>query len=43
MAKICYATETDPRERFERLAKWCQKNKLRGEAEFFEKSANALK
>lgn len=43
MAKICYATETEPRERFERLEKWCQENKLRGEAEFFEKSANALK
>lgn len=43
MAKICYATETEPVERFEKLAKWCQENKLRGEAALFAKSVEALK
>ena len=43
MAKICWATNTSPRERYERLARFCAANGLERERRFFEASAEALK
>ncbi|MEX2186297.1 MAG: archaemetzincin [Pirellulales bacterium] len=43
MAKICWACEIDPATRYEKLAAFCRERGLREEAEFFSKSAMALK
>ncbi len=43
MAKICWATQTSPRERYERLARFCAANGLDAERRFFEASLRALK
>lgn len=40
--KVCWATRTQPRGRFERLAKWCAKQGLTPQAEFYRKSAAAV-
>jgi archaemetzincin len=41
-AKICWATEDDPQQRFNRLAKYCQDRKLADEQKRFERLAAAL-
>lgn len=43
MAKICWATNTSPRERYARLARFCEANGLDHERRFFQTSADALK
>ncbi len=43
MAKVCWATQTDPRARFEKLAEFCQAQGLMSEQKFFEDSIKALK
>jgi archaemetzincin len=43
MAKICFATETEPAARLEKLAAFCRERRLREDSEFFAKSAEALK
>lgn len=43
MAKICWATNASPRERYARLARFCGANGLDAERRFFEASAEALK
>jgi archaemetzincin len=43
MAKICWATGASPRERYERLARFCAANGLDRERRFFEAAADALK
>lgn len=43
MAKICWATNTSPRERYARLARFCAANGLEQERRFFEAAAEALK
>jgi archaemetzincin len=42
MAKICWATNTDPRQRYARLAEFCAANGLETERRFFEDSIRAL-
>ena len=42
MAKICWATRTDPVERYRKLAKRCREWGFAEEAAFFEKSIKAL-
>ncbi|MBC7932800.1 MAG: hypothetical protein H7Z38_19745 [Rubrivivax sp.] len=42
MAKICWATGTDPRERYARLAAFCTERGLIAERRFFEDSLRAL-
>jgi archaemetzincin len=42
MAKICWTCEIDPATRYEKLAAYCRKRGLRGEAEFYAKSAGVL-
>jgi archaemetzincin len=42
MAKICWATNTSPRERYERLARFCADNGLEDERRFFEAEAAAV-
>lgn len=43
MAKVCWATRTDPRARYERLAEFCGMQGLKKEKKFFEDSVRALK
>lgn len=43
IAKVLWATGADPVIRYEQLAKFCNKNGLKAEAEFYEKSAKILK
>jgi len=42
VAKICWATGTDPAQRYSKLAEFCKKNRLEKEARFYEKSLEAL-
>jgi archaemetzincin len=42
MAKLCWATGADPLERYGKLAAFCDRNGLKGEAEFYELSARTL-
>lgn len=42
MAKICWGTEADPVERYQRLAEFCEKNGLTPEQTFYEKLIQAL-
>jgi archaemetzincin len=42
LAKLCYATGADPRQRFRKLITFCKDNGLGREQEFFEKSLAAL-
>lgn len=41
MAKVCWATAQDPRERYERLAAFCAAQGLKNEQRFFEAAARA--
>ncbi len=43
MAKICWLTDTKPKERYERLAAFCRKNGMAKEAEEFDRKAAAVK
>ena len=43
LAKVCWATEAGPAERFGKLAAFCRRHGLEEEAAFYEKSMNALK
>lgn len=43
MAKICWACEADPTTRYDKLAAFCRERGLRDEAEFFARSAAALR
>lgn len=43
VAKICWATGCDPVKRFEDLAEFCKEQKLETEAEFYERSMEAVK
>jgi archaemetzincin len=43
MAKVCWAVQCDPIQRYERLADYCRKAGLTEEAKFYESSAAALK
>ena len=43
MAKICWLTDTKPKERYERLAAFCRKNGMAKEAEKFDRKAAAVK
>ena len=43
LAKVCWATRTDPIARFEALSKFCGKNDLKPEARFYDKSIKALR
>jgi archaemetzincin len=42
LAKICWATATDPVQRYRKLLTYCRKHGLKAEASFFEKSISAL-
>ena len=42
LAKVCWATGTDPRQRYDRLARFCRKQGLVKEARFYMKSARVL-
>jgi archaemetzincin len=42
IAKICWATGAEPVERFKQLAKFCRREGLTDQAEFFERSAKRL-
>jgi archaemetzincin len=42
MAKICWATDYNPRVRYERLAAFCREHGLTQEREFFERAAKTL-
>jgi archaemetzincin len=42
LAKLCWATRTDPKERFQRLADFCARNALAKEAAFYQSSLRAL-
>ena len=41
-AKIWWATQSDPRDYYRRLAEFCKRNKLAEEAKFYNNSAAAL-
>lgn len=43
LAKLCWATKTDPEKRFEKLIAFCKANGLKPEQEFYEKSLAALR
>ncbi len=43
LAKLCWATKADPKERFEKLIHFCKRNGLDGERQFYEKSLAALR
>jgi hypothetical protein len=43
MAKVCWATRTDPTARYRTLAAFCRKNGLKSEAAFYERSIQALR
>jgi archaemetzincin len=43
MAKVCWASGTDPVARFQKLADFCEENELEDERAFYEKSINALR
>lgn len=43
MAKICWATDYNPRSRYEKLAAFCQAQGLTREQQFFEEEAKAVK
>ncbi len=43
MAKVCWATETDPVTRYRKLAEFCKEHGFKAEQEFYEKSFKALK
>lgn len=42
MAKVCWATQTDPLARYQQLLKFCEKNGFKREATFFKKSIRQL-
>ena len=42
MAKVCWATRTDPVERYRKLARFCKTHKLKAESLFYERSIRAL-
>ncbi len=42
VAKVCYATEADPVERYQSLANFCHEHDLREESDFYQKSIDAL-
>jgi archaemetzincin len=42
VAKVCWACEADPLERYRKLAAFCHREKLADEAEFYDKSVKAL-
>lgn len=42
MAKICWATDYDPRDRYEKLLEFCRAQGLKDEERFFEAAINAL-
>jgi archaemetzincin len=42
VAKVCWATRTEPAARYRRLAEFCEKQEFRSEAEFYRKSRTAL-
>ncbi len=42
LAKVCWATGTDPLERFKALTKFCTKHKLKAEADFYDKCIKVL-
>ena len=43
LAKLCYATDADPQERFEKLIAFCKLSGLKPEQEFYEKSLAVLR
>jgi len=43
MAKVCWATRSDPITRYGKLAGFCKEHGLKPQAEFYEKSINALR
>jgi len=43
LAKLLWATGADPRERFEKLIKFCEENGLENEADFYKKELAAIK
>jgi archaemetzincin len=43
MAKVCWATETPPIQRYEELMAFCQKHGFKDETAYFEKAIKALK
>ena len=43
VAKVCWATATDPVERYRKLADFCGKNGFKREQEFYGRSIEALK
>jgi archaemetzincin len=43
VAKACWAADADPVERYRKLAAFCRKHELKEQAEFYEKSIEALK
>jgi archaemetzincin len=42
LAKVCWATVTDPVQRYRKLLTYCRKHGLKAEASFFEQSISAL-
>ncbi|MBN1588763.1 MAG: hypothetical protein JW888_04545 [Pirellulales bacterium] len=42
LAKLCYATGTDPVKRFKRLVEFCKQNGLKDEEAFYRKSLDAM-
>jgi len=42
LRKLCYAVQTDPVQRFEKLGQFCKKHSLKNEEAFFRKSAEAI-
>ena len=43
LAKLCWATKADPKERFDRLAQFSEKNGLNREREFFQQSLSVVR
>jgi archaemetzincin len=43
LAKVCWATQTDPAARYEKLQAFCAKHTLAAEAAFYKKSLAALR
>ncbi|NIA22201.1 MAG: hypothetical protein GWP05_09630, partial [Anaerolineaceae bacterium] len=43
VAKVCWATRTEPLERYEKLSAFCRKAGLEDEHRFFQKSIQALR
>ncbi len=42
VAKVCWATQSDPGERFKKLQAFCEQNQLTDEAKFYARSAETL-